>query len=365
MATSIRTLSQLPEISANQFQDISYLEASIPVAVSVDLSGGAITPIYKYASRKIKQSEFAKTMTNHTFSELKYNTGIDGSSRSQNFGQMYEDYKELLSGDMTFLGTKTFVENPILLNDSIVDFQAEEPNYIVSLSAMKRYVNVAASPAIGPNYGFVTHLSGNNGTEILDRTVSLFKIDFEQKKIEDSPSYVFSPDVAKSVSQNEYIFKIEREKRESKPWIAPATGIFTCYGWLDEMDNDKVSNENRWVALLGKQNQLGTWNILQVQPFIKNSYLSYVGFTFPVRKGMELKVQTGFAVGSNSDKYFRSTSSLANHVANAFLGGIYTALSADFGNLDVESYKTVTDSRIETLESRIAALEARLADSGN
>ena len=350
MASSIRTLSQLPEASADEFQDISYLEVSVPISISANLSGGAITPIIKYASRKIKQSEASSKFTSNTLATLDAKTGI----KDQNFGKMYTDYSKLMSGDIELDGIKTFKQNPIILSDAITDFDSSDPNYSVSLSALKRYTNINASPAIGPNFGFVTHLSGNNGDSSTSRTVSLFKIDPQNKTVENSPSYVFSPAIAKNISENEYIFRIRQGERESESsWVSPASGIFTCYGWLDEINSDKVSNENRWVALLGRQSQLGVWTILQVQPFIKNNYLSYVGFTFPVHKGMELKIQTGFSVGSNSDKYFRSNSSLANHIANAFLGGVYTGLSVDLDNLGLSDYSPINNSDIENLSNLI------------
>lgn len=352
MASSIRTLSQLPEISSDQFSDVSYMQASVPIEVSTNLMGESIEPVYKYASRKIKQSEVAKKIGDITLDSLYGKTGI----RDQQFGRMYDDYSKLMQEDITLSGTKTFVENPIILKDAIADFDSSD-NYSVSLSALRRYTNSRAAPAIGPNFGFITTLSSDGGTNDPSRTVSLFRIDTKNKKIVNGiPSYVFSPETAKAISQNEYVFKIESGKRESKVWTAPASGIFTCYGWLDEINNEKVSNENRWVALLGYEEQLGVWTILQVQPFIKNNYLSYVSFTFPVRRGMQLKVQTGFSVGSNSDKYFRSNSSLANHVANAFLGGVYTGLSVDFTDLDLSGYEIVPDSDIEQLRTLLCSV---------
>ena len=350
MASSIRTLSQLPEISANSLLDNAYFETSIPIAVSVDLSGNTLGDIYyKYASRKIQNKEVRTNINNYVRSKLKSQTGID----SQDFGQMYRDYSDLISGDFTLDGTKTFVENPIILKDAISDFNDCPANYSVSLSALKRYTNINASPAIGPSFGFVTTLSSDSG---LPRNETLYNIDTQNRIVYSSPRYVFSPESAKIISENEYIFKIKQGERFSDVWTAPATGIFTCYGWLDEINNDSVSNEKRWVALLGFQKNLGVWTTLQVQPFIKNNSLSYVGFTFPVHKGLQLKIQTGFAVGNNSDKYFRSGASLANHQANAFLGGVYTGLSVDFDNLPGGNYSVCADPNLMELSARLEDL---------
>ena len=375
MASSIRTLSQLPSAVSSAITNDSYFEASVPVSISVDLSGNTIVPVLRYASRKISKKDLAAVFEDEIRENLKNDTGIS----SQDFGTMYEDYSKMISGDFTFDGTKTFLKNPIIAKDEITegDFSSISTNYSVSLSALRRYVNVNASPTIGPHFGFVTQLTSNTDQE--QNVYSLFRVDTANHRIENGPSYVFSPSIAKNISENEFVFKINPEERESNVWTSPASGIFTCYGWLDEINSSKASNENRWVALLGWQEDLRVWTTLQVQPFIPNNYISYVGFTFPVHKGMKLKIQTGFSVGSNSDKYFRSSSSLTNHLANAFLGGIYTGLSVDFDNLptgnytlctepwiyalcaDLQNYKKHEESCDISTNNRIDELEERLA----
>lgn len=324
MAAYIRTLSQLPEISAAQLAPNAYFEVSNPVSAVTDIDGQSIRVNYIYASKKIKKSEVAKDIIQDVRADLRTTEHISG----QNFGWLYDDYVKLITQDYTLSGRKTFEANPKHKNQINNFDAANQQDYSVNLSALKKYSNLNCAPTISPTYGFVTHLSGNNNTSAY---YNIFKIDANGRNVtvENKPSFVFSPSSAKELAQNEFIFKIETGKKESKVWEAPASGIFTCYGWLDEIHNEKVSNENRWVALMGKQEQLGVWTTLQVQPFIQNNYLSYVGFTFPVHKGMKLKVVTGFAVGSNSDKYFKNGSSLANNIANAFLGGIYTGLSVD------------------------------------
>jgi len=325
MAVSLRTLSQLPEISSAQLAPNAYFEVSNPVSAIADLNGNIISVNYIYASKKIKKEEVSRGIAEDVKYELKNNNGII----DQDFGWLYRDHLSLVHDSYTLTGRKNFSSNPTHTNEITSFTNSRLNNYSINLDALKKYSNLNSSPAISPQFGFVTHLSGTSK----DAYYNLFRIDKNGKQVTvtSEPSFVFSPSSAKTLAQNEFVFKIEPGERESKVWEAPASGIFTCYGWLDEIHNEKVSNENRWIALMGKQEQLGVWTTLQVQPFIKNNYLSYVGFTFPVHKGLKLKVVTGFPVGSNSDKYFKNGSSLANNLANAFLGGVYTGLSVDNG----------------------------------
>ena len=142
-----------------------------------------------------------------------------------------------------------------------------------------------------------------------------------------------------TVPHDAYIFTINNSSTQSNEWEAPASGWFTCFGWLSEFATGSVANYQRWVALEGNLNgnmpvdpatgeRPPNWCILQLQPFIPNTYISYVGFGVPVKKGLMLRIKTGFAVGASSGNYAMSNlntrSSLANHIANAFVGGVYS-----------------------------------------
>lgn len=87
------------------------------------------------------------------------------------------------------------------------------------------------------------------------------------------------------------------------PVFAKHTGNLVVYGWL--ADNGNVAAQEAWVGLFGKVNIGNTsseekrWVALQIQPWIigtKSQALQYVGFNVPVKKGMQLKIMTGFPV---------------------------------------------------------------------
>ena len=348
MPTKIRTLSQLPQISSNGLNDVDLFEVSVPVSAKIEIGEEDNQIIWKYASRAIKKQE----LTNRLIKDIKLNLSAEnGFTDKFDFTSLCSTVSSIGYGDFSFIGQKNFEKNPTIDNSPLSSYDSENENldkYSVNYETLRKFNNVNSSPAIGPKFGFVTTLSGKRAdTEETERTVQLF-ITNENNIPTKLPSFVFDQNV-KHVAQNEFIFKIPYGERESGEWIAPVTGMFTCYGWLDEINTPSQSNETRWVALMGYEEIVQKWTILQVQPFIKNNYLSYVGFTFPVKRGMHLKIMTGFAVGNNSDKYFASNSSIANHQANAFLGGIYTGLSdvisggdMHFSNVDGK-YATIDD----------------------
>lgn len=364
MPVSVRTLSQLPGISADQLMPNAKLEVSVPVELS---SFDGQNKIWRYASKSITAEELSKKFQSNVRDTLVNENGLTKEIRVDDLCSFVS---AMANDDFSFDGEKNFLKNPVIDNSSISTYSLTDDsldNYSVNYGTLKKFSTINSAPAIGPNFGFITRLSGfQSGSEETERILNIFKPEQlgGEWKLSNRPYFVFNTGI-KNVYTDEYIFKIKRGERESASWKAPASGIFTCYGWLDETNNPSQSNETRWVALMGRQAQLGEtgWTILQVQPFIKNNYLSYVGFTFPVKKEMELKVVTGFPVGSNSDKYFASNNSLANHVANAFLGGVYTGLSADKGDGTDYDYTDLsvdyaTSADLFAISSEIIAHEA-------
>ena len=95
-------------------------------------------------------------------------------------------------------------------------------------------------------------------------------------------------------------FSIDSGNKESNAVPTPKTGNAVIYGWL--ADNGSTTSTNAWVGLFGEINN--RWILLQLQPWIigsKSSILQYIGFNVAVKKGLKLKIMTGFPVnGSNS-----------------------------------------------------------------
>ena len=95
-------------------------------------------------------------------------------------------------------------------------------------------------------------------------------------------------------------FSIDSGNKESNAVPTPKTGNAVIYGWVAE--NGSTISTNAWVGLFGYIND--RWILLQLQPWIigsKSSILQYIGFNVAVKKGLKLKIITGFPVnGSNS-----------------------------------------------------------------
>ena len=115
------------------------------------------------------------------------------------------------------------------------------------------------------------------------------------------------------------------------------TGLLVAYGWL--ADNGGVLPEECWVGLFGKVRCLDAATgeyveediALAVQPWVvgANSQVAqYVGFQLPVKKGMKLKIKTGFNVNGLNSGFGRAHSLMLNdpdaggNMPNTFVGYI-------------------------------------------
>ena len=106
------------------------------------------------------------------------------------------------------------------------------------------------------------------------------------------------------------------------PVDAPATGNMTIYGWL--ADNGNVAAAEAWVGLfglvtIGQNGQEKKWVALQIQPWIigtKSQALQYVGFNVPVKKGMRLKIMTGFPVNTKNSGFQDSSKNTLTFINN-------------------------------------------------
>ena len=108
------------------------------------------------------------------------------------------------------------------------------------------------------------------------------------------------------------------------------TGNLVVWGWL--ADNGDVSPEMAWVGMFSYMKYEGGDNThvdvpISIQPWIRGQYastLQYVGFNIPVRKGLKLKIKTGFPV-NNTNSGFQNAGTMTfvdRNIPNAFFGYI-------------------------------------------
>lgn len=107
------------------------------------------------------------------------------------------------------------------------------------------------------------------------------------------------------------------------------TGQLVVWGWL--ADNGNVAANHAWVGMFAQMKYEGGEDYvdlpISIHPWIRGQYastLQYVSFTVPVKKGLRLKIKTGFPV-SNDNSGFQNGNTLTfvdRWVPNAFFGYI-------------------------------------------
>lgn len=125
--------------------------------------------------------------------------------------------------------------------------------------------------------------------------------------------------------------EIKPGNKISNTWTVPASGNLVAYGWLDSSEalNNRAipssfcvleANINPMSNAAGTEN-IDNWEIIAVQQVIPFKTKTYVGFNVPVRKGLIIRVRTGFTCGAKSIQNSNEqdgSDTLANSTANGF-----------------------------------------------
>lgn len=298
MTTNIRTISQLPETTS--VKDNTLFEVSEVLSTVTNSDG---IEINKYASKKILASNVTKYAKDGVIELLKEDYGL---TTDVNFGKIQNFTNDMLSGSnsLKLSGEHKFEKLPEI--DEVLTSFSSDDKHAVNVQTLKKFESTGNTLLINNDSTFTTQYMNVEDQLYPDEV---------KTGIDNAPS-------VEAEKHNVYIFMINGT--ESNIWTAPADGMFTCYGWVDEEDGSAVDNAKRWVALEANFGGNVGWKILQLQPVMPNEYCSYVSFTFPVNKGLQLRLESGFTVGTNSNKYNNVQGSMTNHLANAFVGGIYS-----------------------------------------
>ena len=279
-----------------------------------------------WSSRKLTGETLTNAILNSSGNYLNQKYGLPNENNPNYFPNITNAISTLLYGNnadgidnfdgVIYDGRHDFSELPHF-GGELESFEDEYNDTAVNLKTLKNFEKAGNSLLL--NSGSVFTTTYNN---IENQELKFINEDISQAPSTDSDKH------------NQYIFQIVGY--ESNVWEAPADGMFTCFGWVDEKNFDSIDSPNasRWIALEGlfitsSKNDNGEdvetpyWKILNLQPVIPNAFCSYVSFQFPVNKGMKLRLESGFNVGTNSDKYYSTQGSLTNHIPNSFIGGIY------------------------------------------
>lgn len=108
------------------------------------------------------------------------------------------------------------------------------------------------------------------------------------------------------------------------------TGQLVVWGWL--ADNGDVDAEMAWVGLFAAIKCEGydtthTYDLpISIQPWIRGEHAStmqYISFNVPVKKGLNIKIKTGFSVNTSAQGFKQGSGTLSfvdRWVPNAFFG---------------------------------------------
>jgi len=347
MSTKIRTLSQLPPITENAAGENSLIEISQRLSIGDKAH---------YISKKMRLYDFGIYIYKAVEKELETRHGLiinntfepeniidpDSLIAKTNFKYIANALYNLYKGKPELDSQITFNKRPRIAESLSKNLsELNNKDNVVDVKLLKGFSDQNNLQLPGMEFDFSTYffnpevethsLSATNLVSIDENRTPNIRVGTLMRKGNAANNYSFGLNEIdiKENHYNEWIFRIPNNSRQSNNWVAPASGMFTCFGWLDEKDSSYANNSLRWVALEAYNKDKDKWYILQLQPFSPNEFCSYVGFTFPVKAGIELRIRTGFTVGTNSDKYFSIIGSLTNHIANAFIGGVYTSDAAN------------------------------------
>lgn len=290
----LKTISMLPRISAIN------VDALFEISVNDSTNN-------KWNSKSVSFDILQNQINNNTEQFLSSQHGLTEDIK---FDKLRDNINAYIYGSegLSVAGPHIFVNPPKIIN-SISEFDGEDAvlneKYVINLESLELYNKKNNSIFLNDNGGFITKYYSIEQQEYT--TLS---------NISDAPSTELE-------KHNAYIFRIVGT--ESNEWECPKSGWFTCYGWIDEDGASGNQSYNRWITLegyFGSGENMG-WKVLQLQPTITAQFCTYVSFSIPVKEGLKLRLRSGFKVGTNSGQYWSQRNSMTNHIANAFVGGIY------------------------------------------
>lgn len=272
--------------------------------------------ILEFSSRSISLSGLTDYIIDKTIIKFNQVFKLDNDDTPTDFEYLTDGVDLYLNGsDKRVVTGEHIFAIPPTINSSILDDFEDNSNKVATIATIS---------AFSTNYNpLFMSSSGSFKTEY-------YNIETQERLVEDKIDNAPSTEMEK---HNAFIFRMVGTQ-STDTWKCPKSGWFMCYGWVDEESRDNNHSVNRWVALEGKFINGGKefWKILQFFPIVANTsqaqYCSYVTFSLPVQEGLELRLRSGFKVGTNSGLYWNIRGSMTSHIANAFVGGIYSGFSS-------------------------------------
>ena len=325
---TIRTITGLPDLDPSDNKSDSYMEMSVPMPAT-----------NHFASKRVKYGEMRNDVCEYTSEKMADNYGLKLSSEPVNVAQMQTSVENILSNDCSLSGKKGFESWPYvksafptaeeLSTPSFSDFYGDDGKYILpNIDKVKEMIDdniifmSTEDSLVAEGNPLPAHSSSSTITyvpESLEYSSTIgsgkfyfWHIDSQQT---DSSTAVQDPNSG-SVDGYEQI-------RD--------TGNLVMWGWLaDNPEPNAPQPEQCWVGLFAKMKCEGGDSTemdvpVAIQPWIRGKHASdtqYVSFNIPVKKGLRLKVKTGFPVNAENSGLQNpgSLTFLDRNVPNAFFG---------------------------------------------
>lgn len=318
----VRSIYQLPEADISELSS-AYMEASI-----LNDSANTIT------SKKIEYDNIRSDIVNSTSANIVSQFSmVDASGNPISLSSLRTDVTNIKSNNFTFNGIKTFNRWPAIRQDDLPDDNSQYGDNFTYLV---------------PNVGIVKQMVDDN-VIFMSTTSSLVAegnpLPHHQNPDVD-PGIPESLDYANTIGSGKfYYWQIDDGQNDSSQSIHDSasgskdgyeemrdTGNLVVWGWLADNGTPAPKAEYCWVALYAAMKCEGydttqTVDVpICVKPWIRGQYAStmqYISFNVPVKKGLRLKIKTGFPVKQTPGSGFQSTGTMTfidGWVPNAFFG---------------------------------------------
>ena len=167
--------------------------------------------------------------------------------------------------------------------------------------------------------------------DLINGELSRFGCSFNSHmKLFNDSTELSSSTVDENVDVTECQMEIKDGNKISNTWITPASGNLVVYGWLDSSEalNNRATPSAFCVleANINSTSDRDNWEIISVQPVTPFKTITYVGFNVPVKKGLALRVHTGFTCGAKSGAHSNTqdgNDTLSNSTSNGFKCMVY------------------------------------------
>lgn len=321
----VRTISQLPPLTIDE------LKGSDESLIGVSQHEGDNS----YTSKKITFKDFRTATTENLSAQIvkDYDMNLSSGSRVSLSGLSSYAY-DIVNKPGYFVGPKEFQKGMPWVNKDVSEIEAERNK------AKTQDIYNNNPDNIIPNIGYVKDMIINEqNLYISTRDTKIITGSNTSPLVngsETQPSYT----AYENSNGHLYFWKIDHNQKDSSTMLYDGmswarqgeveikdSGNLVIWGWL--ADQGDIDPEYAWVGLFGRLGFSSTtsfskddpnsnqtklpWFPIQIKPWIRGEYantMQYVGFNVLVKKGLRLKIKTGFPVNGTAGGAKNSPGSL-------------------------------------------------------